>query len=43
MFDPDQDGDVADASSLPFQIGQDPSTLPQRNGFDIERGELLPA
>ena len=43
VLDPDRDGNRPDASSLPFQISQDPSALPQLDGTDVERGEFLPA
>ena len=43
LLDPDRHGNRADASSLPFHITQDPAALPQLDGLDVERGELLAA
>src|SRR5258705_211035 len=41
VLDPDRDGDGADASSLPFKVGQDPAALPLLDGLDIELGQLV--
>ena len=42
LLDPDRYGDGAYASSLPFEVGQDPAALPLLDGLDIERGQFLP-
>ena len=41
MLDPDGDGDGADASSLPFKVGQDPAAFPLLDGRDVELGQLV--
>jgi hypothetical protein len=43
LLHPDGDGNRPDASSLPFEIRQDPSAFPQLDGTDVERGKFLPA
>jgi hypothetical protein len=42
VLDPDGDGDGADASSLPFKVGQDPAPLPLLDSFDVKLGQLVP-
>ncbi len=37
------DGHGADASSLPFKVGQHPPPLALLDGLDVELGQLLPA
>ena len=42
MLDPDRNGDGADASSLPFKVGQDPAPLPLLDGLDVKLGQFVP-
>jgi hypothetical protein len=42
-FEPEGDGDGANPSSLPFEIGGHPAGVTHLDGFDRERRKLLPA